>query len=225
MHNPNQPQEFAQTIGSIFVGILLSLILKAALDTFIRTPVPFNDIQAVWGLVLRQKVKTALLVAQLLIFIFTLVRFYLGAYRYHQEEKEGDEGLTFIIDFSGAIAVFVFFYVAATLIRTTSLFYLALIAMHLLDLIWFACAQNLLRVQPGIRKVTCRFLLFDLLTLLVLIALFPFPSSEWTHGWYLWQFLSLVAIFGVGIWDLVALWPFYVKAPGWEDLIPPIKPA
>jgi hypothetical protein len=148
-----------------------------------------------------------------------LVRFYLGAYRYQDEEKESQGARDFMINLFGAIFVFIVLYVAGILIRTTTLFYLALFLIHLVDLAWFLCVMRFLSLGDGLRKVSRQFILLDSLTLAALFAIGILDFFCGPHRIYLYQFASLIVVVAAGIWDFVSLWPFYMNQKDWQHHI------
>lgn len=215
MENEKVQKGLLQTAGIVFIGILLALVLKISLDTFFKDVPSLNDLRGAWSALHLNPVRSILYIFQLLVFIFTVVRFYLGAYRYHEEQAETQGARDFIVNFVGAIAVFVALYVAGMLIKTTSLFYVALVILHVVDLAWFIYGMNYGVFQDGLRMVAGRFVMFDIITLVVLLIMgaldFFVPIQS-----YIYQFVSLTTLAAVGTWDFVWLWPFYANKPGWQ---------
>ena len=203
---------------STFVGVLIGLILKTSLDTLARDATGYNGVQALVVAIIDRGWFSLIILGQLLLFLFTLVRFYLGSFRYHQKEPEimtSPNGM--IIDLVGAFGVFISFYIAALFIKTTSLFYLGFTAIQIVDLLWFFTAGAYLNLSDGIKKVAAWYVFFDVVTLVMLIVFFVL--EEYFGPWpsYLPQWIALSAAFAIGIWDLIKLWPFYAGWTNWPD--------
>ena len=174
----------------IFLGILLALALQAALDTFLKEGAALNDVDRAIGAIRKDFPKSVLLILQLLVLMFALLRFYLGTYRYYQEEPTTGPALALVVDFSGAVTVFVWFYAAALFVRTTRLFYAAMVLVHLTDLLWFLLTRDYLPATAGVEAIGSRFMVFDLITSVLLIILLFLERNCRPYRWYPFQFAS-----------------------------------
>ncbi|HJP95324.1 MAG TPA: hypothetical protein VJ875_25465 [Pyrinomonadaceae bacterium] len=202
-----------------FVSVLVALVLKTSLDSFFRNATAYNGVLAAVSALIQRGWLSLVLISQLVIFLFTLVRFYIGSFRYHQKEPEITSGPTGMgIDLLGAFGVFVSFYVAAVFIKTTGLFYFGFALIQVVDLLWFYIAGAYLNLSEGIQKVAAWYVFFDGITLVVLIIFF---GLEYSRPWpsYFPQWMSLAAAFAIGIWDLLQLWPFYAGASDWSNSV------
>src|SRR2546423_15023414 len=86
------PKGVTRVIGATFVGVLLGLVLKNSLDPFFRNASLYNGFLPAVRAVIDRGWFSAIVTGQLLILLFSLVRFYLGSSRYHQEEPEIESG-------------------------------------------------------------------------------------------------------------------------------------
>src|SRR5207253_6625330 len=122
---PSDEQEkgIAKAAGSLFIGILLALALKATLDTFFKDASAYAAIGDAWNSIKANVPRTLILLGQLLVFLFTLVRFYWGSLRYYEETPNTQGTAEVALGLGGAIFLFSSFYVTGLLIRTTRLFY------------------------------------------------------------------------------------------------------
>src|SRR5258706_1311529 len=206
-----------QVTGAAFVSVLLGLVLKNSLDTFCKDASLHNGIGSAFDAVIARGWFSLLVTSQLGIFLFTLLRFYLGTLRYHAEPPEGGGGASeLIIDVAGLIGVFVSFYGASVFIKTTNLFYVAFVFMTLIDLMWFWIAKKYSSLSEGMELVAGWYVFFDKLTLLAFIGFFLLEGIWGPWPRYLPQWLVLAVLLGLGSWDLKALWQFYAGAPDWQ---------
>jgi hypothetical protein len=210
----------SRTQGVVFIGIFLALILKTTLDTFFKGLAGYDTLLAVELAVRRQPVKSALVCGQLCVFLFSLIRFYWGSFRYYQQKPKVEETPELAVDLLGAIVLFMSFYVVSLLVRTTTLFYYGILLVHAVDLAWFLLATTYLTLDEGIRKVAGLYILFDIVTV-ISVAILTVANAIWgpTHL-LVFQFLSLIVVCLIGLWDLKKLWPYYTDEPDWQDSLP-----
>jgi hypothetical protein len=206
-----------QLTGATFISILLGLVLANSLDICFKNASHYEGIVAALRAVIERGWFSAIVTSQLLILLFSLVRFYLGSSRYHEEVPEIDGGAyRLLIDLIGAISVFVSFYITSVLIKNTNLFYVGFGLIHIVDLGWFVVAILFLHLKPGIKKVAKWYIIFDALTVIVLIGFFASDTWWGPTRRYVPQWLALGICFVIGFWDLKKLWPFYAGNPGWR---------
>jgi len=219
--NP-KPREDSSTSHNItrvaantFVGVLVGLVLKTSLDTFFRNASSYSNISSAATAVFDRGLFSIIVILQLLIFLFTLVRFYLGSFRYHQKEPDISGAAEMAIDLVGMFGVFVSFYITAIFVRNTNLFYLGFGLIQIVDLVWFMFARARLNLSPGMINVAGWYLFFDVITLIVLVVFFLLEEYGGSWPSYLPQWFALAGVLAIGIWDLVKLWPFYAGSPDW----------
>jgi|SRR6185503_3376913 len=207
-----------QVTSATFVSVLLGLVLKKLLDTFVPDGSLHNGVGDVLSAIWDKGLYSLLVAIQLIVFLFTLVRFYLGSFRYHQEELETTSGAgELLIDVVGAVGVFVSFYFASIVIKTTNLFYGALAVMTLIDLVWFWIAKKYHGLSKGMERVAEMYIRFDILSLIALIGFFVVEEYFGPRPFYLSQWIVLVILFTIACFDLKLLWPFYSGLPEWQE--------
>jgi hypothetical protein len=228
-HNPSESHPTApgtgmakpsirQVTSATFVSVLLGLVLKKLLDTFLPDGSLHNGLSDVLSAIWDKGLYSVLVAVQLIVFLFTLVRFYLGSFRYHEEELEITTGAwDLIIDVIGAVGVFVSFYLASIVIKTTNLFYGAFILMTLIDLLWFWIAKKYHGLSEGMERVAELYIRFDIFTLIALIGFFVVEEYFGPRPFYSSQLVVLVILFAIGCIDMKLLWPFYSGLPGWQE--------
>jgi hypothetical protein len=219
-NNPSGSDDITRLTVNAFVSVLVGLVLKTSLDNFFHNAGAYNGLVAVTTALVNRGWFSLILIGQLLLFVFTLVRFYLGSFRYHQKEQEITSGPTaMMIDLVGAFGVFVSFYVSAIFIKTSNLFYFGFGLIQIVDLLWFLIAGAYLNLSSGMQKVAGWYVFFDVLTLFVLIVFFVLEESWSPWPSYLPQWIALAGVFAIGIWDLITLWPFYAGSPDWPGTL------
>ncbi len=209
-----------QLTGATFVSVLLGLVLKKLLDAFFPDASLHNGIREILSEVMAKGLYSVLVATQLIVFLFTLVRFYLGSARYHEEDPETSGSASeLLIDIVGAVGVFVSFYLASILIKTTNLFYVAFTLMTLIDLMWFWIAKKYSGLSVGMERVAGLYVLFDIFTLVPLIGFFVVEElyGPWPRYLPQWAVLSVLLI--IGFLDLKLLWPFYSGAAAWQETL------
>lgn len=179
-------------IEIIVCGFLVSLTLKASLDTTYGKSVP----SATTWYDLAHAVLTWPSL-QLLVFLFTLIRFVYGAYRVHEvfEDSTGVfEPWLVAWNMVGTLMLFVLFYLTGLSVQNASPFYASLVVVHLWDLLWFiipAICSN--KIHGDMRSVMRRFLAVDLLTaILLLVGLLFFPNHLRIAGTLIMALLGVV---------------------------------
>jgi hypothetical protein len=151
------------TIEITLFGFLVSLTLKAALDTAYGHSIP--TITSALDLLNTLCVPASLLV---IVFLLTLLRFVYGAYRFHEECQESSTTLkpwAQLWNIAATLILFVFFYLTGLSIQHAQPFYIGLVAVHLWDFIWFASifvwTNNLTDI---LRKTMTKFIVIDVAT-------------------------------------------------------------
>lgn len=214
-----------QVTSATFVSVLLGFVLKKLLDTFLPDASLHNGLSDVLSAIWNEGLYSVLVAAQLIVFVFTLLRFYIGSFRYHEEDLEITTGAwDLIIDVMGAVGVFVSFYFASIVIKTTNLFYGAFLFMTLIDLAWFWIAKKYHGLSPGMERVADLYIRFDLLSLVPLIIFLVVEEYFGPRPFYFSQFVVLVILFIIGYIDMKMLWPFYSGLPGWQEKLTTKRP-
>lgn len=209
--------------GIVFTGILLALILTGTLDAFFKNIPDYPSMTQLcrvlnshprWGLVV--------LFLQLVVFLFTVIRFYWGSYRYHEgvQKEEGDR--QWVVGLIGTVVLFSGFYVTGLTVRNSNLFYWSFAGAHFIDLLWFVPAR-MWEKRSEIRTIWNWYILFDMLTLF-LLALTLAVGYKWPDTGTVCRIISLSAIFTIGVCDVVIFWRYYrgekVWRKGWREKLP-----
>lgn len=214
MANPS----IRQVTGATFVSVLLGLVLKKLLDAFLPDASLHNGVSDVLSAIWQKGLYSVVVAVQLIVFLFALVRFYLGSFRYHEEELETTSGAwELLIDVVGAVGVFVSFYLASIVIKTTNLFYAAFAIMSLIDLLWFWVAKKYHGLSRGMERVAELYIRFDVLSLIALIGFFVVEEYFGPRPYYLSQWVVLIILFTIGCFDMKLVWPFYSGLPEWQE--------
>jgi hypothetical protein len=192
--------------------------MKSTLDVFFKDVSRCASMSDIVALVDKDVATSILVLFQLFVFLFTIVRFYWGSYRYHQEVPPVAGTPHLILGLVGAVLVFSTFYVTGLTIRNPGLFYWSFAIAHLIDFFWFLLAGAHLEMPPKIHKIWNWYIVFDALTLVCLL-LMGFIGWGWPTRRYWCYWLSLVSIAGIGYWDLKKFWEYYTQASGWENTI------
>jgi hypothetical protein len=205
-------------VSNFLIGILLALTIKVTLETTFRDLGQYNDLieavtTGVWG-DFRRKV---LILFQFPVFIFTLLRFYWGAYRCNNEMPESQTKGGLAINVLGAFLLFGGFYITAMSIQTTKLFYSLIVIFHVLDWLWFLIANaHVKKIDASLLTVTSCWQFFDLITVVLFLGASWGLDLLFPPAYYVPQYFSLAVLFGVGIWDFKKFWPFYMDEPDWR---------
>jgi hypothetical protein len=210
------PTGITRETANIFLGILLALILTATLDTVCRE-VPHYKRPLDLLHALRSDLEAESLIAiQVIVFLFTVTRFYWGTVRYHDEVRGETATGQFFFGFVGTVVVFSIFYVTAQVVENPGLFYASLCVALTFDFLWFSGAVWR-RKGPRIPETGCElqtiwgwYLLFDFVTIVPVTALQFVARRGARIAWWC-DLFSLAVISGVGIWDMKKFWPYYIK--------------
>jgi hypothetical protein len=203
------PHRARTNIEIIVCGFLVSLTLKASLDTTYGKLVPNAT---TWSELWHAVVTWPSL--QLLIFLFTLIRFVYGAYRVHEvfEESPGAfEAWLVAWNMVGTLMLFVLFYLTGLSVQNAGPFYTSLVVVHCWDLLWFiipAICSN--KIDGDLKSVMRRFLAVDLLTVLLLVGL-AFAN-------YHLAITGAVVMVLVGMTDLLWNRRFFFHPNSWRSI-------
>jgi nucleoside 2-deoxyribosyltransferase len=188
-------------IELILLGFLVSLILKGLLDH-----VYSDQIERDKGW---REILTVLINANpmaLVVFLFALLRFMYGAYRFHEMGPSSSPWYRVLWDTLFTVLLFIGFYIAGLLIKYQPIqFYEMFAVIHFVDLIWFLPLVRWRRwpfsagPESG-DELAARFVFLDLLPLVIFLCFFWWsglfesdPAS--THP--LWLLGSLLFLIGV----------------------------
>src|SRR5579871_4135708 len=115
------PKKATEPFLLVILAALFSLTVKSAFErTFSKLEIDYtlNDFAKVdWG-------ENFLVLFQLLVFLITLVRFYLGAYYYARETHVTRPVFEIVVDYAGALLLFTGFYITSISVRATYFFYI-----------------------------------------------------------------------------------------------------
>src|SRR5437879_2829789 len=90
----------------LILSIFVAITIKSAFDHAFEHINNFQDIQAIKEKIIADPQESALRLFQTLIFIFTLFRFYWGAYRYGQEAGRPTSMAHLLFDSTGIFLLF-----------------------------------------------------------------------------------------------------------------------
>jgi hypothetical protein len=142
------------------------------------------------------------------VFVFTLIRFYVGAYRYGMETT-GQPLPESVVNSTGTFLLFASFYVTSFTLREVDLFYWLVSLFLLVDFGWFFLVGAVLNVPRNMARVINIWQVFDLVTAVAVIGSILFLPE------YQAQYTALSAIVGVGLLDMIWLRRFYADEPDW----------
>lgn len=202
----------------VLAQILLGLVLTAALDSLLHRIRATEIWPLLQHLVSHQGVP-AVQIAQLLIFGFTVVRFFWGTYRYHQETPQDRGSPHFAFGMAGSMLVFLCFYFSAVFVWNTTVFYFGLFLVHLVDILWFTFLEkwerrnHTVHAQPML-VIAKKYRVLDALSIITLLIFFALlllrVPTIYADGF------ALILIAAIGVYDYAALWGFYIGRNGWE---------
>lgn len=206
-----------EDVGKAFIAVLLALVLKATLDSFFKRILEYRSAYQIGEAFCKNPSHAALLLFQLAVFLFTIVRFYLGSSSYYREKARNEGVRDTIVDIVGLFLLFISFYVTSLFVGSIDLFYWGLAFMHLFDLGWFLVAGALLHLDKALQKVAAFFKLFDFVSAVGLFLLLWCRHCWGPTKLYIWQWLSLALLTGIGVWDVVKLRLFYQGKSDWKE--------
>jgi len=165
-----------QNIETIIFGFLVSLTLKASLDTGYGKSMPGADTwlqvwHAVW----------VLPSFQVFAFLITLVRFVYGAYRMHEgiEQSPDLERWVLMWNIPGTLVLFTIFYLTGLSVLKPEPFYVCLGAVHVWDLLWFIVPAIFSdQLDKELKNVMRRFLLLDVITVVALVIMIECTDAD-----------------------------------------------
>ena len=194
----SQPRRTA--IEITLFGFLVSLTLKGALDTAYGHSIPGVTSIAELGHALW--VPPSLLVG---VFLWTLLRFVYGAYRFNDEFQQSSKQLKPVAQFwnvGATFVLFVLFYLTGLSIQHSNPFYIGLIFIHIWDLIWFLVLFTWIERTQSLRTVMKTFVFLDLVTIVALASTLYVFSPDYRGK-------AAVVMFGLGIIDFVVNRSFF----------------
>lgn len=161
-----------ERIEKVVIGFIVSLVLKATLDTAYGKA---DNTTGLFGLL------GVLYTLNVVSFLTTMVRFVFGVFRIGEDMPPAKRLLISLVNFSSSLILFLGFYLAGLLIKDTAGFYHAIIAVHLVDAAWFMVARQAFFGKPfsddekALRKIFLQFFWIDIVTVVLVGILFPFP--------------------------------------------------
>jgi hypothetical protein len=217
--NGNTPAPGTGQAANVFTGILLALILKTSLDVFFKNITNYASLGSLFEVIKANPWWYVLVSLQLGVFIFTVARFYLGVVRYHDEVPAAGETSHFALGFLGAVLIFLVFYIAALAVKHPSLFYLSLCVAFAIDCAWFAGVAKTVEMPAGVSIVWRAYIVFDIVGIILLLIL---QGLAWrfTVAAYTCDMVSVLALWGIGFYDLFGFLPYYRKKDKWDQNLP-----
>lgn len=205
------PNSGTGKINSTVLGFLASLALKGGVDTLFHDVPGGVDFQAVWASI---GITPLLLFA---VFFFTILRFLYGAYRFHEEsdDSEASEGWMPLWNVVGALVLFVAFYVCGLCVKHPNNFFLMLIAVHVVDVIWFS-GSLFFRPPQKLAKLMRNFIIIDLLTCLLLWMITYTYALRSINGDRLTDW-GVVVMLVFGVSDAVINRDFFFHPEKWRN--------
>lgn len=209
------------TAGIVLLGILLVIILRAALESFF--PPLFEDRN------LRELISawppsgvTVLRVGQFVVFVLLLARFYGGAYRIHQEKsaRPSSDTILDIINIIFTFILFCSFYITAVNVWSIELFYALILVVHIVDSFWFMLILVMFvrTISPSVILVAALFLTWNLLTFFAYVILSAYFWNEfWTAVNLRLQGYLLIALVVISLIDWYVLFNFYFRPVKWHQ--------
>ena len=196
-------------VAFLALSVLFTLVIKSAFDHTFATLNEYSGLSFLQMLE-RLRMRHALKIFQMIVFLFTLVRFYLGAYSYARVEK-GTGTTNVAITIIGIFVLFGGFYVTSLTLEDTQLFYYAVIAFHVVDLTWFLVAKNMLPVSLEVGAIIGLWQIFDIVTVGGIAA-----CLAWVPG-HLSKWCAMFLLLAIGVLDLWLLHPFYSNEEHWAQ--------
>lgn len=210
------PTAITRETANIFLGILLALILTATLDTVCRQVPEYRRPLDLLHALRSDLAAESLIALQVVVFLFTVTRFYWGTVRYHDEVRGERATRQFFFGFVGTVVVFSIFYVTAQVVENPGLFYASLCLALAVDFLWFSGAvwrrkkPRMVETTSELQAIWGWYLLFDLVTIGPVTALQFVARRGARIAWWC-DLFSLAVISGVGVWDMKQFWPYYIK--------------
>lgn len=213
-----------QSAAVAVISILLALIVKAALESMFK---PIFEAQKTW-----QDIQ---LIAWFQVFVFYVMtfRFYIGSIRYGEVEPKNLDMLIKSWNVIGAFLLFSNLYAIALAAPYQKYFYLLMIALHIVDLVWFFIAFVLLKLRPvsetqlqvgevkmeSLQSIMLTFIGFDVATLVLAGLLFyvlPFAADITAETATVgdWLFLAVLAV--ISVIDFWAYRDLYFSFDQWK---------
>ena len=199
------------------LAVLFALTFGKALEVAFGGLAHYETVSQLWVAVQRDPLVYLLLFLQLAAFFATLFRFYAGSYRFHEEPSGYSESVGVLVDWAGTALLFVGFFVAATVVKTTGLFLMVVAIFHIFDMIWLLTTQQWMKNVPHVQKVINNYLVYDLITLGAaalagcVYAIRPFDSLNfyWINSGI------LISMFFIDIFWCTRDW--YFNAEKWRE--------
>ncbi len=204
---PPSPKRSRQNLELVVLGILVGLILKSSLDITFAEQVKRLSQNEGQGLSVPELIRTFWTPRLFLfcVFLFTLLRWVYGAYRFHEALPPDPKLWVFFVDAIGMIGLFVLFYLAGMSVRSARPFYIFFLILHAWDFIWFLPLWWFQSLPSALNSVAIKFIAFDLLTLVLLGFLLWYLANR---GNWLQAVAGSVLIL-IGIMDFICNYAFY----------------
>ena len=222
-----------QDAWTVILGILLGFSLTIALRTFFGHLFSEKDlaelIEFPWAY------ETIVRWAQFFTFLVLIGRFFGGAYRYHQELAKLDNETTkrgnvwgTVLNLVGMLILFLSFSAAGMTVWSLDIFYFVILVIHIVDTIWFLCAQLFLRRMWNLPKQSTQyqpvahFLTYSITTMMLTVLVYLiFNEYVSTTGTLWFQWYCIIVLWLTSFIDFYQLKDFYFYPERWDRRFKP----
>jgi len=203
-----QGERFDPPFFLILLALLFGFTMQSAMDHLLSGLDRYATGAALWAAIGQHPTRQILVLLQFIVFVFTVVRFYVGAYRYGIETTE-EPLLETVVNSTGMFLLFASFYVTSFTLRDVDLFYWLVGLFLLVDFAWFFIVGAVLSVPQSMARVIHIWQVFDFATALIV------GLSMWLLLEYTAQYVAICGIGGVGLADMIWLRRFYMGERNW----------
>lgn len=229
--NENTSKTGIASVWTVLLSLLLAFTLREVLVGI--TVLPVYSANALWILLDFLTIEDYVIIMQFVVLISLIIRFFSGAFRFHEEASSLDNKKEFkdrafgsVFNLMMTFVMFSLFFIGAGQASSHDLFYIILFLIHLIDIIWFSTAIIYFRFimkldwkEPLLYPVR-PFLFISLATIAILSIFAWYPNGEdffqnLVFGYYLKMFV-LVSILILGIIDFTWMRDFYIHPKKWR---------
>lgn len=233
MSKPNSDGTQKSGLGSVWI-VLLSLMLAFTLRELLVeiTDLPFQSVRVLWLSIRIFDIEDYVWILQFVVFLLLIMRFFAGAFRFHEEAVELDnrpefEGRAFgsVFNLIMTFLLFSLFFVGANQVFSADLIYVVIFLIHAVDTIWFLVTiyyfkflMKLSWKEPMVYPAS-RFLAISLITMAVMFVLVWFPQQDpmlTLETRFDVKLAVLGFLFLIGIADFLLMKDFYIHPKKWR---------
>ena len=150
------------------------------------------------------------------LFFLIIVRFLYGALRFQEEMAPGDSSVLALWNVLMALGLFVVLSLSGQVVRFPLPFFSSLIAVHLVDWVWFGINVHLGQFADRIESVMRQFMFIDLVTTVTLAGVILIRHSAGFNDW-VFLFLGGMILVTMSIYDLVKNRAFFFHPDQWRN--------